>query len=390
MDFQRVRQYMRDEGIGAWLLYDFRGSNPVFWQLIGDERWTTRRAYILVPVEGEPVLFAHAIDKPSFAGVSIPTEFYLSWREMNHWLKERLGRAERVAVEYSPECALPAVSFIDAGTFELVRQCGVEPVSSGNLIQVCVAGWSPHAVENHTVACTKVGGIKDEAFGMIRDRLAADKPVTEYEVQQHIMARFKEEGLETPDPPIVAANAHAGDPHFETSAQSAVRIKRGDWILIDLWARVPGNENIFCDITWCAFAGDDPTAKHREVFDAVKRARDASLRRAVVAWEKKERVAGWQLDDAARQVIIDAGYEASIRHRTGHSLSAGPLVHGLGMNLDNLETHDTRDMLPGIGFTIEPGIYLSEFGVRLESDVYVNPTKGPVVTSGLQEEIILV
>jgi len=390
MDFTGVQNYMREQGIGAWLLYDFRGSNPVFWQLIGGKRWTTRRAFILVPAQGDPVLFAHAIDKPSFAGVSLPSEFYLSWPEMQEWLRKKLGGAKRVAVEYSPDCALPGASFIDAGTFEFIRKCGVEPVSSGNIIQVCVAQWSPLACDNHATACAKVGAIKDEAFGLIRDRLAAGKRVSEYEVQQLIMSRFEQEKLETPDPPIVAANAHAGDPHFETCEKSSVAIKRGDWILIDLWARVPGEENIFCDITWTAYAGNDPTPKHREVFDIVKRARDASMQRAVDAWKKKERVEGWQLDDAARQVIIDAGYEKYIRHRTGHSLSGGPIVHGLGMNLDNLETHDTREMLPGIGFTIEPGIYLPEFGVRNEIDVYVHPTEGPTITSVIQDEIVLV
>lgn len=390
MDFSGVQAYMRDQGVGAWLLYDFRGSNPVFWQLLGGKRWTTRRAYLLVPARGEPVLFIHAIDKPSFAGVELSKELYLSWREMQEWLRRKLADARRVAVEYSPECALPAASFIDAGTFELIRNLGVEPTSSANIIQVCVAKWSRSACENHAIACAKVGAIKDEAFGLIRDRLAAGKPVTEYEVQQHILKRFEEEKLETPDAPIVAVNAHAGDPHFETNETSSVEIRRGDWILIDLWARVPGDENIFCDITWCGFAGDDPTAKHREVFDIVRRARDACLKRAVDAWARQERIEGWQLDDAARQVIIDAGYEQFIRHRTGHSLSGGPIVHGLGMNLDNLETHDTRDMLPGIGFTIEPGIYLPEFGVRLEIDVYVDPVEGPKATTGIQQDIILV
>jgi Xaa-Pro dipeptidase len=390
MDFTTVQEYMRGQGIGAWLLYDFRGSNPVFWQLIGGKRWTTRRAFILVPAQGDPVLLAHGIDKPSFAGVSLPMEFYLSWRDLHDWLKRRLSGAALVATEYSPDGALPAVSFIDAGTFDLIRKAGVEVISSENLIQVCVARWSPAACDHHAKACQQVGAIKDEAFGLIRERLGSGKSVTEYEVQKLILDRFKQEGLETPDAPIVAANEHSGDPHFETSEASAVAIKKGDWILIDLWARVPGDENVFCDITWCAFAGDDPSARHREVYETVRRARDACLQRAQDAWKKKERIEGWQLDDAARNVIVEAGYEPYVRHRTGHSLSPGPLVHGMGMNLDNLETHDTREMLPGTGFTIEPGIYLPEFGVRLEIDVYVDPTKGPTVTSVLQDKIVLV
>jgi Xaa-Pro aminopeptidase len=272
---------------------------------------------------------------------------------------------------------------------ELVRSFGAEIVSSANLIQVCVARWSTEAQKGHAEASRKVDAIKDEAFDLIRQRLAAGKTVGEYEVQQHILSRFAAEGLETGEPPIVGVNAHSGDPHFETSQASSVPIRQGDWILIDLWARIPGDENVYSDITWVGFAGQEVPARHREVYETVRAARDASLHAAVEAWRKKETVQGWQLDDAARN-IITAKYAHGLRHRTGHSLSPGPLVHGMGMNLDNLETHDVREMLPGIGFTIEPGIYLPEFGVRSEINVFVDPQKGPVVTSGLQKEILLV
>jgi Xaa-Pro aminopeptidase len=210
------------------------------------------------------------------------------------------------------------------------------------------------------------------------------------------MARFATDGLETCDPPIVGVNAHAGDPHFEVSATSPAPIRRGDWVLIDLWARVPDDENIYSDITWVGFCGREVPAKHKRVFETVRAARDAALTRAQQAWKAGERIQGWQLDDAAREVIVGAGFEGAIRHRTGHSLSPGPKVHGVGMNLDNLETHDTREMISGIGFTIEPGIYLPDtaggeggFGVRLEINVFVDPHKGPVVTSCLQDDVVL-
>jgi len=389
MDIASVQEFMRKQGIGGWLVHDFRGSNPVLNQLLGGKRWTTRRAELWIPAAGETVLLHHGIDGPSFANVTLRREAYLTWNQLHDWLAKKAGAARRVAMEYSPQGALPAASFVDGGTVELVRSFGAEVVSSADLIQVCVATWSPAAREGHAVASTKVGAIKDKAFAMIRDRLAGGKTVGEYEVQQLILSRFAAEGLETSEPPIVAVNAHSGDPHFETSAASSVAIKRGDWILIDLWARLPGDQNVYSDITWMGHAGRDVPAKHREVWEIVRKARDASLRRAVEAWKRKEQVQGWQLDDAARETIA-AGYSHGIRHRTGHSLSPGPLVHGMGMNLDNLETHDEREMLPGIGFTIEPGVYLPEFGVRSEINVYVDSDKGPTVTSVLQDDLLVV
>jgi len=390
MEFKAVQQYMADQKIDGWLIYDFRGNNPILARLLPGKRWTTRRAVLFIPKMGQPVLLAHGIDEHQFDGVSVTREKYLSWNDLHAWLRSKLAGMQRVAMEYAPGATLPVVSIVDAGTVELVRAFGVEVVSSANLIQVCVACFSREALEAHKTASVRVGAIKDSAFRLIGERLTAGKPVTEYDVQQNIVAAFAAAGLEATEPPIVAVNAHSGDPHYEPSATSPTPVRRGDWVLIDLWARAPGEQNIYSDITWVGFAGKDVLPRHQEVFRIVRAARDAALQRAVGAWKKGERIQGWQLDDAARGVIIDAGYEKSIRHRTGHSLSPGPMVHGIGMNLDNLETHDTREMLPGLGFTIEPGIYLPEFGVRLEINVYVDPKTGPVVTSVLQDEIVLI
>lgn len=384
-----LQAYMREQRIDAWLIYDFRGNNPVLAQLLPGKHWTTRRAALLVPASGAPELLAHGIDFTQFDGVAVARTKYLSWNDWQAWLRDKIAGCTRVAMEYSPGGALPAVAVADAGTVELVRAFGAEVVSSANLIQVCVARWRPEALANHELASRQVGQIKDEAFEHIRRQLAAGAAVNEYEVQQLIMRRFAELGLETPDAPIVAVNAHSGDPHFEVSASQPAAIRRGDWVLIDLWARRPGEENIFSDITWVAFAGREPSARQREVFEAVRRARDAALQAARDGWKSGATLQGWQLDEAARAPIIEAGFGDFIRHRTGHSLSPGPKVHGLGVNLDNLETHDTRDVLPGIGFTIEPGIYLPEFGVRLEIDVYADPHSGPRPTSVVQDEIVL-
>lgn len=394
MNLPDLQSAMRSQRIDAWVLYDFRASNFVLSRLLPGKRWTTRRVYLVIRADAPPRVLVHGIDAAQFhdltlAGAPVEPKVYLGWPQIAADLSSLLAGCTRIAMEYAPGCALPVVSIADAGTVEMMRALGFEVVSSANLVQHAIARWSPESHRLHLDASARVAAIKDRAFDLIRQAIAHNKPIHEHEVQAFIHDRFKQEGLETADEVIVAVNAHAGDPHYGPSAANPTPIRKGDWVLIDLWARHPGEDNIFSDITWVAFAGREAPARHREVFTAVKAARDASLARAVDAWKRKQPIQGWQLDDAAREQLIGAGFERFIRHRTGHSLSQGPAVHGLGMNLDNLETHDTRDMLPDLGFTIEPGLYLPDFGVRLEINVYVDPAKGPVVTSCIQDDIVL-
>lgn len=388
MTIEPVRQALRDQKIDGWLIYDFRGGNPVLAQLLPGRRFTTRRVFLLIPAAGEPVLLVHAIDASQFVDAGVASEVYLSWQQMRQRIEQHVRSMRRVAMEYSPGGALPVVSVADAGTVEMVRSAGAEVVSSADLIQLAVATWSAEARRRHDHASREVARIKDGAFELIRARLRDGSDVTERQVQQFILDGFRAAGLETPDAPIVAVNRHSGDPHFEVSPDAPSPVRRDDWVLIDLWARVPGDENLFSDITWVGYAGAEVPPRHRQVFETVKRARDAALTRASDAWRRRLPVAGWQLDDAAREVLIAAGFEPFIRHRTGHSLSPGPRVHGMGVNLDNLETHDTRLLLPGVGFTIEPGLYLPEFGVRLEINVHVDPQSGPTITSCVQDDVI--
>lgn len=416
MDRPGIQSALRAAHIDAWLVYDFRGSNQLLARLLpappGTKRFLTRRVLLLIPAQGDARLLANVLDASAFEREDHPgvrLEKYTSWREFKAWLESALEGLGRVAMEYAPGGALPVVSMVDAGTIELVRSMGVEVVSSADVMQATAAAWSDDGLRAHEAASKKTGKIVLEAFAFIRERLGgaggrgggADAgKVFEHDVAGFIRRRFADEGLEFPDGPIVAVNGHAADPHYEPHEGRPTEIRRGDWVLIDLWARVreasgSSDGNIYSDITWTGFAGDGkgtkPSARQQEVFDVVRRARDASVERAVRAWKRGERVQGWQLDEAAREVIIQAGFARGIRHRTGHSLSPGPLVHGLGMNLDNLETHDTRVMLPALGFTVEPGIYLPEenFGVRNEINVYVDPKTGPRVTSVSQEEIVM-
>jgi len=386
MWYHPAQQFMQERRIDGWLVHDFRSSNPVLAQLLPGDRHLTRRVCLFVPARGEPRLLAHHIDASQFSRDPVRVEKYLTWQEYRAWLADLGANAGRVAMEYAPGAALPVVSVVDAGTIELVRSSGMEVVSSADLIQVCVAIWSAEALANHHKAAALVDEVKNDAFAFIRAEHAAGRDTDELIVQQRMHAGFKAVGLEWPDGPIVSANAHAGDPHYAPSEQEHAPIRRGDWVLIDLWARLPGDQNIFSDVTWVGFCGKELSARHRTVWEAVKGARDAALRRVQAAWAAKEAVQGWQVDDAARGVLLASPFKEFIRHRTGHSLSAGPKVHGVGVNIDNTETHDTRGLIPGIGFTIEPGLYLPDFGIRSEINVYMDPQRGPVVTSQIQDQ----
>ncbi|MBX3402313.1 MAG: aminopeptidase P family protein [Phycisphaeraceae bacterium] len=390
--FAAAQDLMRQRGIDGWLVHDFRGSNPTLRALLGGIGQTTRRVTMLVPAAGPARLLCHELDHLALAAAGqrgVRVDRHVSWPERDAWLDRELRGMKCVAMEYSPACELPVVGIVDAGTVEAVRSRGVEVVSSADLVQATVAVWSAAAVEEHARASRLVGATRDAMFEMVRQRLRAGQRVLEHEAADFVRSRFAADGLEWPDGPIVAVDAHTADPHYEPGADNPTPIVAGSWVMLDLWARVPGESNIFSDITWMAFAGARPSDEHMAVFESVKRARDAALRTAKDGWSAGREVEGWQLDRAAREEIDRAGFGAHVLHRTGHSLSPGPKVHGLGMNLDDLETHDTRRMLPGLGYTIEPGVYIKgRFGCRSEINVYIDPAKGPVVTCDVQSDLV--
>ena len=389
MEWQAIQQAMREREIDAWLLYDFRGSNPVFWQVAGERRQTTRRVFLCIPREGSPKALGSSVEPAALAGLDFPIEHYASRQQLVAELAVFVKGMNRVAMEYYPGGELPGLSWVDGGTLDLVRSLGVEVVSSADLCQVALATWNEEAVAAHEDACAQVAEVKDSAFEHIRECLRGPIPLTEFEVQQWIAAALTERGLEIDHPPIVAVNGHSGDPHYAPQEGSGARIGKGDWLLIDLWARHPGEAHPFADMTWVAYAGQQVPEGHARVFTAVKEARDRVVERVQAAWKTSESVRGWELDRIARDHIEAAGYGAQFVHRTGHSLGPGPTIHALGANLDDYETHDEREILPGTGFSVEPGIYLPEFGVRLEIDVYVDPIAGPRVTTPVQNEPIL-
>ena len=296
-----------------------------------------------------------------------------------------LAGVSRVAMEYSPRNGLPRVSRVDAGTVELVESMGPEVVSSADLMQYATQRWSAEQLASHQRAGEALGRIVKEAFARIGQRLA--EGVTEFEIAEFIRRRFGEEGLTTADGPIVSVNAHCSDPHYEPAAEGSSVIAAGDWVLIDLWAREDTPGSVYADITWTAYVGDDPPERYRQVFDIVLGARDAALGFLQDTHAAGEAVQGWQVDDVARRYIAERGYGDYFTHRLGHSIHH--TVHGEGVNLDNFETHDTRRVIAGVGFSIEPGIYLPEFGVRSEIDAYMSED-GPYASSPVQREIALI
>lgn len=383
-----AQRFMAAEGIDAWLLHDYRGSNLFLWQVLGVSRAPTRRAMLVVPLSGPPVLLIHTVDQFSFHDVAIEKRIYRGWEEMRALLRELLGTATRIAAEYSEDGAVPNAAFVDAGTIELLRSWGYVVVTSADLFQISAAAWDDHAIASHREACALVAGIKDAAFDQVRSAVRAGRSISEYELQRFIVSEFDRLSLETEGQPVVQANAHSGIVSYEPKPEGSAPIGAGDWLLIDFWARHPGERNVYADIAWGGYAGSTVPQKLQEVFDLVRRARDAALEAICAAWQHGETLMGYEVDDIARGIIAAAGHGDAFHHRTGHSMGPGKRLHALGVNLDNLETHDTRRILPRTGFSIEPGVYLPEFGVRLEINVFVHPDDGPTVTTPIQEQIV--
>ena len=363
-----AQAFLRENQLDGWLLEDFHYNNPIFWQVVGGQRHSTRRAFLLIPPVGVPRFLLHQTDAERLSDLGWPIDVYLSRADQEEGLRALLAGRQRVAMEYSPACALPVVSRVDAGTIEQVRALGVDVVSSGDVLQYAVARWTPAQLASHEYAARSVVDIAQEAFAYIGNRREAG--VTEINVREFILDRFAALDLDTESGPDVAVNAHSGDPHYEPTPGTAATIGRGDWVLIDLWAKRRQPNAVYADATWVGYVGDDIPILHQRVFDSVKRARDAAINLLEDSWRRGRELEGWQVDDVARQVIIADGFGQFFTHRLGHSL--GERIHSSGVNLDGFETHDTRKIIPGLGFTVEPGVYLEgRFGVRIEDTVLV-------------------
>jgi Xaa-Pro aminopeptidase len=388
MNLSAVQAALRADQLDGWLFFDHHQRDPLAYRVLGipTDVVATRRWYYFIPAAGEPRGLVHRIEPGSLDAAPGEKTQYTGWASQIDGLRTILAGARRVAMQYSPQCAIPYVSLVDAGTIELVRSLGVQIVSSANLIQMFEACWSAAQFEMHLEAARRVDGIRAEAFALVQERLANGAAVDEYEVQQFIRRRFRESDLICDHGPIVAVNANASNPHYEPSAELTRPIRHGDCLLIDMWAKLDRPGAVYYDITWDAFCGHTPPDQFRNIFGIARDARDAAIHRVQRAAEQGTALRGCDVDDAARAVIRAHGLAEYFFHRTGHSI--GEDVHGTGANMDNLETHDERRVIPRTCFSIEPGIYLPQFGVRTEVNVYVEEHSARV-TGEIQSELLL-
>jgi Xaa-Pro dipeptidase len=386
-----VQAALKADGIDGWLLYDFRGINPIASDITGVNRQgghlATRRWYYLIPAAGEPRGLVHAIEPHSLAHLPGSTTRYAGRDQLERGLRTLLSGLRHVAMEYSPGCAIPYVSRIDAGTIELIRQAGVDVVSSGDLIQRFSAVWNAAAIATHQAASDKLYKIKDRAFALVAQRLRDRVATTEYDIQQAMAGWFREEGLVTDADPNVSAAENSGNPHYLPTSTTTRSIGPDEIVLLDLWGKLDVRGAVFADITWMGYTGRQIPERFVRAFAAAAAARDAGVSLVATAAQSGRELRGFEVDRAASTVLREAGYGAQILHRTGHSL--GESVHGNGVNMDDYETHDDRRLLPGTGFTIEPGVYFDDFGVRTEINMIVGAT-GASVSGPIQTEFVKV
>jgi Xaa-Pro aminopeptidase len=387
LDVQAIQAALRADGLDGWLLYDFQGVNPIARALAGlggSRKMTTRRWYYLIPASGTPRKLVHRIEAHTLDAVPGDATPYAGHESLRDGLARLLDGCRRVAMEYSPRCAIPYLSRVDGGTLEQVRACGVDVLSSGDLVQQFMARWSDEAVATHREAAAALYRIKDRTFEALR-HASTGGALTEYALQQQMVEWFADEGLVSDAAPVVAAMENAGDPHYQPSDTRSRAIRPNELVLIDLWGKIETPGAVYADISWVGFTGADVPADMTRAFDAVVRARDAAADLVQARVRSGEPVRGFEVDRAARAVLVEAGYAEAILHRTGHSL--GETVHGQGVHMDDYETHDERRLLPGTGFTLEPGVYFKSFGMRSEINVLVGD--GDIeVTGARQMEII--
>lgn len=381
MNLDSIQSALRDANLDGWLFFDHHERDPLAYRVLGLKAGhVSRRWYYWVPANGAPRGLVHRIESGNLDSLPGDKAVYSTWREQTDGVRAMLAGAKRLAMQYSPLCAIPYVANVDAGTVELVRSFGAEVVSSAELIQLFEARWTPAMLEMHLDAGRKTDSIRREAFEMAGAALAKHQPVTEHAVQQFVLKRFADAGLVTNHPPIVGVNANASNPHYGPTEESCSPIRRGDLLLLDLWSKLNHPDAVYYDVTWMAFCGSEPSPRLQEVFAVVRDARDAGIRFVTESIAAGKLIKGFEVDDAVRGHIEKKGFAPYFTHRAGHSI--GRETHGNGANMDNFESHDDRSVIPWTCFSIEPGIYLPEFGVRSEVNVFVDGGGTVHVTGG--------
>jgi Xaa-Pro aminopeptidase len=388
MDLPAIQAALRERNLDGWLFYDHHHRDPIAYRVLGlpSSLMVTRRWFYLIPAQGEPAKLVHRIEAGHLDSLPGSKREYSSWQELFEGLKAMLASYLDLAMQYSPNNLIFYVSLVDAGTIELIRGLGKNVVSSGDLVARFEATLTEDQIKSHFAARDAVDPITAAAFQEI-GRRARSGGATEHGIQQWFMEAFAREDLVTDDPPIVAVNANAGNPHYEPHAEASAPIREGDFVLLDVWAKKNTPGAVYYDITWTGFVGKAPSGRMREIFQIVRDARDTGVKTVQDAFASGKAIAGWEVDRAVREQIKKSGFGQQFIHRTGHSI--GSEVHANGANMDDLEIHDERQILPNSCFSIEPGIYLPEFGVRSEVNIMVRKDAAEV-TGKIQREIVTI
>jgi Xaa-Pro aminopeptidase len=386
VDITEIQKDLRAAKLDGWLFYDFRGRDPIAHRLLQlPDGMRTRRWYYFVPAKGTPRKLVHKIETAALATVPGRTAYYAGQQELQSNLRKLLAGAKKIAMQYSPLNQIPYVAMVDAGTIEQVRQCGVKIFSSADLVQKYEACWTPDQLASHKKAGSAIDRIVADAFQRAAKSAREKKTITEYDLQQFIRQEFAKEGIVADDGPDVAVNAHASDPHYGPSPENSAPIREGDFLLLDVWGKTEDPHSVFYDISWVGYLGSKVPEKIAKVFGVVRDARDKAVELIRTRITAGKPLQGWEVDKAARDVIEKAGYGRYFIHRTGHNI--GESIHGNGANMDGLETHDVRQLIPRTCTSVEPGIYLKDFGIRSEVDVYIDDHEA-YVTGAVQKEVL--
>jgi Xaa-Pro dipeptidase len=388
MDLSAIQAALRERNIDAWLFYDHHHRDPIAYRVLGlpPGQMVTRRWFYLIPADGEPLKLVHKIEPGHLDTLPGSKHQYSGWQELFDQIKVILANYRDIAMQYSPNNLVFTVSLVDGGTIDLVRGLGKNVVSSCDLVALFEATLTDEQIKSHFAARDAIDAITATAFQEIGRRVR-NGGTNEHEIQQWILEAFRRENLVADDFPVVAVNANSGNPHYSPGPANSKPIREGDFVLLDIWAKKDTPEAVYYDITWTGFVGKSPSDRMREIFNVVRQARDVGVKTVQSGVSGGKRMAGWEVDRAVRNYIKSAGFEQHFIHRTGHSIATD--VHANGANMDDLEIHDERRILPNSLFSIEPGIYLPEFGVRLEVNMLVRP-QGAEVTGTIQNEIVVI
>ncbi len=384
-----IREALTKEGADAWVIVDYENRNKTLVEFLGN-RMLTRKIFLVFPHDKKPFIICHSIDTVFLRDEEITKNFdlkvYHTWQEMLDIEKKEFAEYKKVLMDISEFGLLPRISLADYGSVEFVKSLGIEVASSGNLLQRFSALYSDRAYELQLLANKKTLMIKDEAFAKIKELILKNGETSEYEIQKFICDRFHEEGMVYDDPAIVAIGKNASDPHYGPSEEVSSPIRKGDLVLIDMWAKMDDPEGVYADITWMGYVGEEVPEVYAKRFEILKKAIEADFEFLKNELPKRA-VAGYEVDQISRDYIKEAGFAEYFVHRTGHNIAVDVSPHGPGVNIDNYESHDTREIIDGVTFSLEPGIYAPDFGMRSETNVYIKDRQ-PIYVAGHQEEII--